>query len=192
MKNLSKHLILGALMMLFTTVGFAQVKSDYDKEADFTVYKTYSFQGWQKDSDQQLNEFDKKRVLDALKAEFDARGMSLVESGADAEVALYLVLDQKTSTTAYTDFMGGMGYGPRWGWGMGVGGMGTVSATTTYNEDDYTEGTLVVDMYDETGKKLIWQGVLTSVVQEKPEKREKTIPKKIKKLMKEFPVEPAK
>ena len=192
MKNLSKHLILGALMMLFTTVGFAQVKSDYDKEADFTVYKTYSFQGWQKDSDQQLNEFDKKRVLDALKAEFDARGMSLVESGADAEVALYLVLDQKTSTTAYTDFMGGMGYGPRWGWGMGVGGMGTVSATTTYNEDDYTEGTLVVDMYDESGKKLIWQGVLTSVVQEKPEKREKTIPKKIKKLMKEFPVEPAK
>ncbi|SFU02173.1 protein of unknown function [Algoriphagus locisalis] len=192
MKNLSKQVMMGAMMMLFSTLGFAQVKSDYDKEADFTAYETYSFQGWQKDSDKQLNEFDKKRILDALKAEFDSRGLSLVESGADAEVALYLVLDQKTSTTAYTDFMGGMGYGPRWGWGMGVGGMGMASATTTYNEDDYTEGTLVVDMYDESGKKLIWQGVLTSVVQEKPEKREKTIPKKIKKLMKEYPVDPMK
>ncbi|WP_057938903.1 DUF4136 domain-containing protein [Algoriphagus resistens] len=191
MKNLSKQLMLGALLMLFSVVGFAQVKSDYDKEADFTVYKTYSFQGWQKDSDKQLNEFDKKRILDALKAEFDARGMTLVESDADAEVALYLVLDSKSSTTAYTNFVGGMGYGPRWGWGMGVGGMGMATATTTYNEDDYTEGTLVVDMYDSTGKKLVWQGVMTSVVQEKPEKRDKTIPKKIKKLMKEYPVEPS-
>ena len=191
MKNLSKQLMLGALLMLFSVAGFAQVKSDYDKEADFTVYKTYSFQGWQKDSDKQLNEFDKKRILDALKAEFDARGMTLVESDADAEVALYLVLDSKSSTTAYTNFVGGMGYGPRWGWGMGVGGMGMATATTTYNEDDYTEGTLVVDMYDSTGKKLVWQGVMTSVVQEKPEKRDKSIPKKIKKLMKEYPVEPS-
>lgn len=190
MKELAVKSVLGVLAMLLATAAFAQVKSDYDKEVDFSEFKTYSFQGWQKDSDQQLNEFDKKRILDALKSEFDARGMSLVESGADAEVALYLVLDQKTSTTAYTNFMGGMGYGPRWGWGMGAGGMGMATATTTYNEDDYTEGTLVVDMYDGSGKKLIWQGVLTSVVQEKPEKREKTIPKKIGKLMKEFPVTP--
>ena len=192
MKHLSKHVLLGAFLLIFSIASFAQVKSDYDKEADFSALKTYSFQGWQKDSDKQLNEFDKKRILDALKAEFDARGMTLVQSDADAEVTLYLVLDSKTSTTAYTDFMGGMGYGPRWGWGMGVGGMGMASATTTYNEDDYTEGTLVVDMYDNSGKKLVWQGVLTSVVQEKPEKREKTIPKKIKKLMKEYPVKPAK
>ncbi|MEP0710549.1 DUF4136 domain-containing protein [Algoriphagus sp.] len=188
MKNSLKQVVIGALLLFFSISSFAQVKSDYDKDADFSSLKTYSFQGWQNDSDKQLNEFDKKRILDALKAEFDARGMTLVQSDADAEVTLYLVLDSKTSTTAYTDFMGGMGYGPRWGWGMGVGGMGMGSATTTYNEDDYTEGTLVVDMYDNSGKKLVWQGVLTSVVQEKPEKREKTIPKKIKKLMKQFPV----
>jgi len=188
MKNYFKHCLLTALVMLLGFHGFTQVKSDYDKEADFTGYKTYSFAGWQQDSDKLLNEFDKKRILDALKSEFDARGMTLVESGADAQVALYLVLDNKTSTTAYTDFMGGLGYGPRWGWGMGVGGVGMGSATTTYSEDDYVEGTLVVDLYDSEGKKLLWQGIITTVVQDKPEKREKTIPKKIKKLMKEYPV----
>ncbi|WP_255397177.1 DUF4136 domain-containing protein [Reichenbachiella sp. 5M10] len=172
-------------LMFVVSLGYAQVKSDYDKNADFTKYKTYSFEGWQKDSDKQLNDFDKKRLLDALKAEFEKRDMKLVTDGeADAGIALYIVLDKKTSTTAYTDYMGGMGYGPRWGWGMGAGG----TATTTYSEDDYIQGTLVVDMYDGESKALVWQGILTTDVQEKPEKRDKTIPKKIKKLMSKYPI----
>ncbi|AWW33253.1 DUF4136 domain-containing protein [Echinicola strongylocentroti] len=181
---------LSALVMLMSSQYLvAQVKSDYDKDTDFDQYKTYSFEGWQKESDQHLNEFDKKRVLESLKSEFAARGMVHDEENADAKIALYVVLDQKTSTTAYTDFMGGYGYGPRWGWGMGAG---NVSATTTYSNNDYTEGTLVVDMYDGKSNALIWQGILTSTVTEKPEKREKTIPKNIKKLMKKFPVDKVK
>lgn len=185
MKTLFKTLL---FCVLVTTASIAQVKSDYDKNTDFPQYKTYTFEGWQKDSDKQLNEFDKKRILDAFKAEFEKRGMTPVASDGDASIALYLVLDKKTSTTAYTDYMGGMGYGPRWGWGMGAG-MGT--STTTYSEDDYIEGTLVVDMYDKDEKTLLWQGILTKTVTEKPEKREKTIPKNVAKLMKEYPV-PAK
>ncbi|QDH79780.1 DUF4136 domain-containing protein [Echinicola soli] len=181
---------LSALVMLMSSHFLsAQVKSDYDKETDFSEYKTYSFEGWQKNSDEQLNEFDKKRVLQSLQSEFEARGMVHDEDNADAKIALFVVLNQKTSTTAYTDFMGGYGYGPRWGWGMGAG---NVSATTTYSNDDYTEGTLVVDMYDSDNNQLIWQGILTSTVTEKPEKREKTIPKNIKKLMKKFPVDKVK
>lgn len=188
MKKANYFLLTIMLSILTVSAGFSQVKSDYDKTTDFSKYKTISFAGWQKDSDKQLNDFDKKRILESLKSEFEKRGMTLTTTNPDATVALYLVLDKKTSTTAYTDFMGGMGYGPRWGWGMGAG-MGMASATTTYNEDDYVEGTLVVDMYDSAEKKLIWQGVLTKVVQENPQKREKTIPKSISKLMKKFPVQ---
>ncbi|MEH0154855.1 DUF4136 domain-containing protein [Limibacter armeniacum] len=184
---MKKTLVVLVLVLLGTTA-FSQVKSDYDKDTDFSKYKTYSFAGWQKNSDQQLNDFDKERIQSALKSEFDKRGMTLTEGDADAKIALYLVLDKKTSTTAYTDYMGGMGYGPRWGWGMGPG---FGAATTTYNESDYTEGTLVVDMYDASDSKLIWQGVMTTIANEKPKKREKSIPKKIKKLMHQFPV-PAK
>ena len=179
------------LITLFTFSGFSQVKSDYDKTVDFSVFKTYDFEGWQKDSDKQLNEFDKKRILDALKSEFDSRGMTKAEGNADVKIAIYIVLNNKISTTAYTDYMGGMGYGAGWGWGMGAGaGMG--SSTTTYSENDYVQGTLVVDVYDATGKKLVWQGVLTTIVNDKPQKREKTIPKKIKKLMREYPIQPIK
>ncbi len=80
-----------------------------------------------------------------------------------------------------------MGYVGRWGWGMGAG-LGMGSATTTYNNNDYLEGTLVVDMYDSETKNLIWQGVMTSEVNEKPQKREKSTPRKIAKLMKSYPV----
>ena len=187
---------------IFTTVllvafnlnsAFAQVKSDYDKNTDFTKYKSYTFAGWQKDSDKQLNDFDKKRILESLKSEFDARGMNLVKADADATVSIYIVIDDKTSTSAYTSYNGGMGYGmSRRGWGMGYGGMGMGSATTTYSENDYKQGTFVIDMYDESSKGLVWQGVLIKTIKEKPEKREKSIPKNMAKLMKKFPVAPVK
>jgi len=177
----------------FSSSAFAQkAKSDYDKNTDFTKYKSYAFAGWQKDSDKQLNDFDKKRILEALKSEFDARGMNLVKADADATVSIYIVIENKTSTTAYTNYNGGMGYGMGRGWGMGYGGMGMGSSTTTYSENDYKEGTFVIDMYDESSKNLVWQGVITGTIKEKPQKREKSIPKKMAKLMKKFPIKPAK
>ncbi|WP_335965645.1 DUF4136 domain-containing protein [Galbibacter sp. PAP.153] len=178
------------LIVIFVSViGYAQIQSDYDKSIDFASYKTYSFEGWEKNSDQVLTDFDKKRITDAIQSELTARGMSMVDSGADVAVTLYVVVNKKTSKTAYTDFNGSLGYGGRWGWGWGLA-PGMVSATTTFDEDDYMEGTLVVDMYDGQTKKLAWQGVITSVVKEKAEQRDKSIPKKIKKLMKKYPVKP--
>ena len=183
MKNAIKFTGILFASLLLAHLSFSQVTSDYDKNADFSKYKTYAFAGWQNDSDKILNEFDKKRILDALTSEFESRGMELVESNGDATITLFIVVEDKTSTTAYTNYVGGMGYRGGWGWGTGA-------TTTTYSEDDYLEGTLVVDMYDEEGKHLVWQGVMQTEVQENPQKREKTIPKKIKKLMKQYPAVP--
>ena len=179
-----------ALLMACFVAGnlHAQVKSDYDKTVDFSKFKTYTFKGWEKNSDQILNEFDKKRIADSFSSELSSRGLEMDDSNPEVEITLYVVIDEKTSTTAYTNYNGGMGYGRAgYGWGMGMG-----SSTTTYSENDYKQGTLVIDFYDHTSKKLIWQGVLTTVVKDKPEKREKTIPKNIKKLMKKYPIDPVK
>ncbi|MCX7546641.1 DUF4136 domain-containing protein [Xanthomarina sp. F1114] len=187
MKTLFKTLSILFATLMFTANAHAQVKSDYDKNTDFSKYKTISFKGWQEDSDKKLTDFDKKRITDALTSEFSKRGVTLVESDADAAITLYIVVNKKTSTTAYTTFNGGMGYRGRWGWGMGAG-MGMGAASTTYNNSDYLEGTFVVDMYDTNNKNLIWQGVITSEVNEKPKKRKKSTPRKIAKLMKSYPV----
>ena len=194
MKNPIKIFTSLVVFLFAYNLSFAQVNSDYDKSTDFSKYKTYTFAGWQKNSDQLLNDLDKKRVLEAFKAEFASRNMTLVTENGDAAVSLYLVIDNKTSTTAYTNYTGGMGYGAGMGrgWGMGVGGVGIGSSTTTYSNDDYKEGTLVVDLYDATSKTLIWQGTLQSVISDKASKRDKTIPKKIGKLMGKFPVDASK
>jgi hypothetical protein len=187
MKHAIKYSIL-LIVILFTNSSLkAQTTADYDKTVDFSKLKTYSFVKWQKDSDKLLNDFDKKRLLDAFKNELQKRGMKSAVSNPDMEISLYLVIDNKTSTTAYTDYHGGFGYGyHRWGgWGMG-------SSTTTYNEEDYKVGTLVADFFETKTKNQIWQGVLKGTIHERPEKREKTIPKKIKSLMKKYPVPPIK
>ena len=174
-------------------MSIAQTKSDFDRNTDFSKFNTYTFSGWEKDSDKILNDFDKKRITDALRNEFSKRGMKAVSSDGDVTITLYIVVNKKTSTTAYTNYTGGMGYyGGRRGWGRGYGGLGLGSSTTTFDQNDYNEGTFVVDMYSNDSKKLLWQGVITSVVQEKPDKREKSIPKKIANLMKKYPVNPSK
>ncbi len=176
-------------LLLVMTIGITnaqKVTGDYEKTTDFTKYKTYEFIGWQGDSDKVMNDFDKKRLRDAIQDEMRSRQFELVESGSDMAICLFVVVDKKTSTTAYSNYYGGAGYGRgrRYGGGWGGG-----YATTTYSENDYLQGTLVFDMYDTQTKDLLWQGVATGTVSEKPEKREKKIPKAVKKLMKKFPVE---
>lgn len=186
MKNI---LILLFLILVGSACSTLQVTSDYDKEADFSQYKTFEYYGWAQESDKVLNQFDKDRIEKAFAAEFAKRNLELVKEGGDMVVSLFLVVDQKTSITAYTDhYGGGWGYGAGWGW---YGGYGGGSSTTHYSEDDYLEGTMVVDVFDKSDKKLIWQGVGQKTIVENPEKREKTIPIVAESIMKPFPIKPA-
>jgi hypothetical protein len=184
-----KLLFITTLLFIISANSFAQkVKVDYDKNADFSKYKTIEFLGWQNDIDQVLNEFDQKRVREAFKTEFESRNLKKDDDNPDMTFSLYLVVTEKTSVTGYTNYYGGYGRGYRrggWGWGGG-------HSTTNYTEDDYLEGTMVLDVYDAKSKNLIWQAVGTGTVQEKPEKREKSIPKSVKKMMKKFPIKPVK
>lgn len=184
MKTLKLSLLMLAVALL-SSCSSVKVVADMDKTVDFSKYKTYNFLGWQENSDQILNDFDKKRIRDAFAKEFSDRGMTYVEENADMAITLFVVVDQKTTTTAYTNYYGnryGGYYRYRGGWGYG-------HATTSYSESDYLEGTLVMDVFDGASKKQIWQGIATSTVSENPDKREKTIPAKINALMKKFPIQ---
>ena len=171
------------------------VTSDYDKEVDFSKYKTFEYYGWAEESDKILNRFDKERIESAFGDEFYKRGLKYVKDNGDMVVSLYIVVDQKTSTTAYTNHhgMGGYGYGGAgWygGYGGGYGGMGMGTSTTTYSQNDYLVGTLVVDIYDKAEKKMIWQSVGQKTVDDNPDNREKNSAKVAAAIMKPFPISP--
>ncbi|MCK5278527.1 MAG: DUF4136 domain-containing protein [Cyclobacteriaceae bacterium] len=175
------------VFLLSIYCSYGQVRSDYDKSNDFNKYKTYTFKGWEKDSDQQLNDFDQQRITDAFKHELEIRGFTHEDSNPDVGITLFVVVDERTSKTAYTNYTGGFGYGRSWGWGPGMG-----TSTTTYSERDYRVGTIVIDFYDEETKKLVFQATMQTEVKEKAKKREKSIPKNVAKLMKKYPVKPKK
>lgn len=168
---LSIFLLLGAVNLQ------AQVTSYVDESVDFSTYKTYSFLGWQQDSDSLLPDIDKERLQKAFKSEFDARNLSYVQSGGDMSVSLYIFLDVKADSTTYNQF---------------ITRSSQTATTTTIHEDDYQVGTLIMDCYDAKESKLIFQVKKMKTIQENSAKREKTIPKAVAKLMKKFPVKEAK
>jgi hypothetical protein len=190
---MNKLLIIIVAGLTAVSCSSIKISSDRDGDVDFTKYETMSYYGWQKDSDKILNQFEKERIEKAFAEEFKKRGLELVEKNGDLIVSLYIVVDQKTGTTAYTNHYGAGGrygyggfyYGPGWGWGMGY-------STTTYQEYDYMVGTLICDVFDFESKKLIWQGVVSGEIDNNPRTRERNIPRVVNALMKRYPVDPVK
>ena len=170
-------------VLAITIVSAQKVKYDMDDTYDFSKTKTYEWIGLAEGSGEP-NDLDRKRIRDAFVSEFNARKMIYQETDADIAISLFIVVNQKTSTTAYTNSYGGSSYR----YGRGGRGWGGGHATTTYSESDYLQGTMVLDAFDVKSKELVWQGVASGTVKEKPEKREKAIPKTISKLMKKFPI----
>jgi hypothetical protein len=190
-KNFSLLFLTGALMLFLSSCSSISVTSDYDKTVDFTQFKTYEYYGWADESDKILNDIDKRRIEQAVEAEFGKRGMQLVKGNGDLVVTLFIVVQEKTeqraTTTgagAYGGYYGGYyGYGPGWGWGPSY-------STTTVSTYDYNVGTLVVDVFDKANEKLIWEGAGQGTIEENPQNRDKTIPKAVSKIMYNYPVRP--
>jgi len=172
-----------------------KVSYDYDKKVDFNQYKTYQYYGWAKNSDKLLSSLDKERVEDAFVQEFKKRGLTYTKENGDLVVALFFVTKEKSETTAnttgvgaYGGYYGGYyGYGPRWGWGPGFN-----YSTTTFTSHNYTEGTLIVNVFDAKAKKLIWEGIATDVLKDKPAGQEERIKHAVAKIMENYPVKPVK
>ena len=86
--------------MLFVFTAKAQeVHFDFDRNINFTLYKTYVFVGWQEDSDRLINDLDRKRLRNAFRNEFAIRKIKRDTINPDFAVSLFLVVDKKTTTT---------------------------------------------------------------------------------------------
>ena len=197
MRNLKLSVIIGFLAIMISGCSGLKVTSDMDKSVDFNQISTFEYYGWSDDSDEILNDLDKKRIETAFGQEFSKRGLSLIESNADVIVALYIVTENKTKKSATTTGMGGgyggygygghYGYGPGWGYGPSYGGG---MSTTTYNEYDYEVGTLVVSVFDSKKETLIWTSIGKGTIKEDPKDRDKSIQKTVKAIMEKYPIKP--
>src|SRR6202022_1628823 len=161
------------IALLFATASFAQqVKTDFDRSADFSKYKTYS---WEKG--QTPDPLWVSRIKEAVNAALTTKGLTPVESGGDiAIVAMETTQNQQTLNTFYDGFGGG------WRW-RGGGGFG--NATTTV--DPYKVGTLVVDLFDAHTKTIVWRGSSSDTLSDKSDKNIKNLDKGVQKMFEHYP-----
>lgn len=175
MKNLIPLVTVCALL---TSCSAVKVSSDFDREADFASYKTYSFT--QEARNLPVDDINRNRILGAVSKELETKGFTESDN-PDVWIDMNLIAERKQSATATTTpSFYGAGY--RYGWGGGF-------STTSINVEDYVEGTLFVDMIDVPKKQLVWQGraIKTLDRDASSEKREANINSAVKQIFTKYP-----
>ena len=178
MRVKDQMLFLTAVAILAATSSWAEVKTDYDRTAEFGRYKTYS---WGKVHTQDPLWAD--RIKAAVASELAAKGWTESESGGDVSImAMEMTEDHRTLNTYYDNFGGG------WGWRR-WGGLGDSFGTSTTTEQTYQVGTLVIDLFDTNAKKLIWRGSASDTLSDKSDKNLRRLNSDVRKMFDHFPPE---
>jgi len=176
-----------AFLLLGVSSAVAQdVRYDFDKDKDFSKYKTYK---WVAIKGADLpDDLTSKKITSAIDAELATKGFTKTEADAvDLYIGYQTAVGQEKEFTSYNT---GWGYGAGWGGGWYGGGM---ASTTTYGSTSTVYvGQLDVSIYDPAQKQLVWRGVATKTLdpKAKPEKKEKNVAKAVAKLLKNFPPKP--
>jgi len=181
MKKIS--LIWMAVLLTIATTAFGQdVRYNFDKETDFSKFKTYKWVVIKGATP--VDDLMDKQIKAAIDDQLATKGLTKVE-GEDANlfVGYQMAIGTEKQFTSYDT---GWGYGPGWyggGWYGGGGGMTTGQTSTIY------KGQLAVDMYDSAGHSLVWRGVASKTLdpEAKPDKRQKNLTKALTKLFKNYP-----
>jgi hypothetical protein len=150
--------------LMAAVVVYAQhVNTDSDPSAPFTTYTTYA---WTPGTPSLIS-LTEQRIHAGVNAQLEGKGMMQVGANPNLYVASHVTTQAVPQVIAN-------GFGP---WGFG--GVATVQT--------YMEGTLVVDLYDANTRKMVWRGVATATVSEKPQKNAAKIDKALAKMFQHYP-----
>ena len=176
------NIFLSAFILLGTTVGFAQkIKVGYDKQADFSKYKTYT---WSEPAMPPTHPVLYEAVVARVDVELESKGLSRIPSGGDLTITPSGGVDfgfAGAAGTPYSPTYGGPP--PTLDASMWAGASGPSSAGTYV-----TEGTLVLTFVDRASNKVVWSGsVKQKLDMQKKTKSLELADKAVIKLLKDFP-----
>ena len=175
MKNVITFLI--TITVLTSCGPSLQVFSDYDKTADLSHYKTFS---WLKldaieakgSNPLYYNELNDKRIKEAVNKQMQGKNFQPFSNSTDLQLHYHIIVEDKTSTI--TEPIGTQ-YRP----------YSNEHRRSTYQ---YREGTIIIDLMDIKTNTLIWRGwatdVITNTVRKNPEA---AIQNAIEKIFLQFP-----
>src|SRR5208283_1121407 len=214
-KALFRITIYGALLMALLGSALGQnTQTDFDHQANFSQYKTFSWAAIRaRDS------LWGARIKSAVDAQLASKGWTQVDNGAvntqpanrqpqaengpkfpfppppppaaaQQEPALSCptsapcVVVMAAPTTETQRSLNG--FFDSFGGGLGGWG-GFRDGSINISAQDYQAGTLVVYMFDAKTKQLLWRGSAEGTLSDKAEKNEKKLEKAVAKMFKDFP-----
>lgn len=158
---------------------------DYDKDADYDAFKTFSWSPSSETSLEKESPFMHSRIVNEI--QFYMTDGGLIEDDENPDLLVTYHTNSKDEVRLDTSHYG-YGYGggyyrdPYWGGYGGYGSMGSSTTTVT----NYTKGTLIVDIWDAKTKTLVWRGAAEAIVKEKPQAQSKQIDKMLAKMVKRW------
>ncbi|MBT1699535.1 DUF4136 domain-containing protein [Fulvivirgaceae bacterium PWU4] len=179
----SKHSI-PLLLLMITGLSCEtplKVTSDYDRSANFSNYKSFAMRNFS-EKDQAMSELNANRIINAIRAEMIAKGFEEDNDTPDLKVNAVTIMTNKKEVTATTNYYDYGGVYRPYSWGVGMGG-----GHTTFNVDDYTDGSLIIEVIDTVTGRLIWEGIGNKEIDTPSSKPDVTIPAAVAKIMKSFP-----
>jgi len=175
MKTLLKILPFMALLLVVSACSSVKVATDYDKNANFSSYKTFAFFKTGIDK-AEINDLDKRRILRAIEAEMLAKGFTKSD---EPDLLVSLFTKSREQVNVYNNGYGPYGYG--WGWSPWYWNSYGPSVTTS------TEGVLYIDLIDAKKKELVWQGMGTGFLTQNMDKKEARIAEFVTEIMAKYP-----
>lgn len=179
-------------LLLLTACGSAKIASDFDKEQDFTSYKTFSFLNWHPDNSKMIDEVERNRIYKVITEEMEARGYKKVAVSGELAINIIVMIDKKKNYTAMYNMYRPSYYG--YSYGYYNGGAYYSNYNYTYSPYSVTTvdnlyGGIVIDLYDVKKKEQIWQGSATGKVSNDEKTRSLGGPRAIQSIFEKYPVD---
>jgi len=159
-----------ALALVFAAVAASaqEIKLDYDKDIDFSKYKTFAWSVAQQPAKNPANHI---RITKAVEETFKGKGLSKDATGTPDAYLMYT--GRVGDKVKVTGRPGGASWEP-------------TNLRTMVDLNKVREGTLVLEMYDARTKDIVWRGV-ASEVGVRDDAMEESIRAAVKKLLEGYP-----
>ncbi|MDO4763506.1 MAG: DUF4136 domain-containing protein [Flavobacteriaceae bacterium] len=163
--------LMGLAILVLSCSPF-RVVSDYDKNTDFSQYKTYKIDL----GELKLNDIDESRVVSELKNQLALKNILPADN---PDLVIKVKASHKLVRNNYITPSIGIGNWGHWfNWGFGLSR--TISS-------EQNKGTLVFDFIDAKTGKMVWQGVGSGISVDSPKSKQEQIPSIISEMLKDFP-----
>jgi hypothetical protein len=163
-----KNIYLTTIIFLGSAAFAQDVQFDYDRSANFSVYKTYRWIDRVPvlPGDQLLD----KDIKTAVDGQLTAKGLRRVDTGGDLHVSYQAGISREKE-------LNNTGAGPLW--------LGDGHVTTSTIEI----GKLVIELFDPASTQLVWRGAAAKTlnIEKDPEKNYRNLEKATAKLLKNYP-----